>query len=89
MGRNEIKLREKRLTADTVKQYRNYSALVKKVQREKQYKQAVRIFLISLVVTCFVLLLIFMSYLVIRWEREREKKSNFETSQIGTSKNKV
>ena len=89
MGRSEIKLRDKRLTADTVKGYRNYSALLKKVERDRRYKQTVRIFIISLIVTFIVLMLIVLSYLIVKWERDREKKNKFDTSSIVQLKNKV
>lgn len=89
MGRNEIKLRDKRLAADTVKGYRNYSALLKRVERDRRYKQTVRIFIISLIVTFIVLLLIVLSYLIVKWEKDREKKSNFATSSIAQPEKKV
>jgi cell division protein FtsL len=72
MGRNEIKLRDKRLTPDSVKRYRNYSALLKKVERDKRYRQTLRIFIISIIVTIIVLLLIVASYTLVKWEREKE-----------------
>ncbi len=81
MGRNEIKLRDKRLTPDLVKRYRNYSALLKKVERDKRYRQTLRIFIISIIVTIIVLLLIVVSYTLVEWEREKEiNKGKKETS---------
>jgi flagellar biogenesis protein FliO len=74
MGRNEIKLREKRITSDTLKQYRNYSTLLKKIEREKRYKQVLRIFIGSLIVTAVVLLLVVLAYVVVKWEKQREHK---------------
>ena len=84
MGRTEIKLREKRLAADTIKRYRNYSALIKKVERDKRYRQTFRIFIISLIVTFIVLLLVVLSYVVIKWEKEREgfKKAKTVASEL-------
>lgn len=82
MGRNEIKLREKQVTADTLKRYRNYSALLKKVERNKRYKETLRIFIISLIVTFVVLLLIVLSYVIVKWEREREQKNSLDQKAI-------
>ncbi len=86
MGRNEIKLREKRLTADSVKRYRNYSALLKKVERDNRFKHALRIFIISVIVTVFILLLIILSYMVIKWEREKELKNNNQVENKQSTK---
>ena len=86
MGRNEIKLREKRLAADSVKRYRNYSALLKKVERDNRFKHALRIFIISVIVTVFILLLIILSYMVIKWEREKELKNNNQVENKQSTK---
>jgi uncharacterized membrane protein (DUF106 family) len=86
MGRNEIKLREKRLTADSVKRYRNYSALLKKVERDNRFKHALRIFIISVIVTAFILLLIILSYMVIKWEKEKELKNNNQVENKQSAK---
>lgn len=61
MGKVEIKIRKKILTPDNLTQYRNYPALLKKYERHKRFKRAVRIFLYSLALTAFVLSLIFVS----------------------------
>jgi flagellar biogenesis protein FliO len=82
MGRNEIKLREKRLNSENVKRYRNYSALLKKVEREKRYRQTLRIFLTSLVVTLVVLILLIISYLLVKWERQRQHSAQPTSSQV-------
>jgi hypothetical protein len=77
MGKVNIKIRRKPITADSLEKYRNYPALLKKYKRDKQFKRALRIFLYSLALTAFILLLVFISM----WKVLLDKKH--ETTQIG------
>jgi len=73
MGKVEIKIRKKILTPDNLQQYRNYPALLKKYERNKRFKRALRIFIYSLALTMFVLALIFMSMWKVLLDKEQEK----------------
>jgi cell division protein FtsL len=74
MGKVEIKIRKKILTPDNLQQYRNYPALLKKHERNKRFKRALKIFLYSLALTMFVLVLIFISMWKILMDKEQELK---------------
>lgn len=73
MGKVEIKIRKKILTPDNLLQYRNYPALLKKYERTKRFRRALRIFLYSLALTVFVLVLVFLSMWKVLMDREQEK----------------
>lgn len=75
MGKVEIKIRKKILTPDNLTQYRNYPALLKKYERHKRFKRALRIFLYSLALTGFVLALVFISFWKIMLDKEQEQKN--------------
>ncbi|HET9052668.1 MAG TPA: hypothetical protein VFM90_00745, partial [Cyclobacteriaceae bacterium] len=72
MGKVNIKIRHKPITADSLEKYRNYPALLKKYKRDKQFKRAVRIFLYSLALTAFVLLLVFISMWKLMLDKRQE-----------------
>lgn len=74
MGKVNIKIRRKPITADSLEKYRNYPALLKKYQRDKQFKRALRIFLYSLALTAFILLLVFISMWKVLLDKDHEKK---------------
>lgn len=74
MGKVNIKIRRKPITADSLEKYRNYPALLKKYHRNKQFQRALRIFLYSLALTAFVLLLIFISMWKIMLDKDQEQK---------------
>lgn len=75
MGKVEIKIRKKILTPDNLQQYRNYPVLLKKYERNKRFKRALRIFLYSLALTIFVLALVFISMWKVLLDKEQEKKN--------------
>jgi plastocyanin domain-containing protein len=75
MGKVEIKIRKKILTPDNLRQYRNYPALLKKYERTKRFKRALRIFIFSLALTMFVLALIFLSMWKVLLDKEQEQKN--------------
>ncbi len=75
MGKVEIKIRKKILTPDNLQQYRNYPALLKKYERNKRFKRALRIFLYSIALTVFVLSLIFISMWKVLLDKEQEQKN--------------
>lgn len=83
MGKVEIKIRKKILTPDNLQQYRNYPALLKKYERNKRFKRALRLFLYSIALTIFVLALIFLSMWKVLMDKEQENKSqqNRKTEQ--------
>lgn len=72
MGKVEIKIRKKILTSDNLLQYRNYPALLKKYERTKRFRRALRIFLYSLALTVFVLALIFLSMWKVLMDKQQE-----------------
>lgn len=84
MGKVNIKLRRKILTPDSLEQYRNYPALLKKYERTRRFKQALKIFIYSLLVTAIILLLVFISVSMIKVLKNKKNglKSNLEQSVI-------
>lgn len=75
MGKVEIKIRKKILTPDNLQQYRNYPALLKKYERNKRFKRALRIFLYSIALTIFVLVLIFLGMWRVLEDKKQEQKN--------------
>lgn len=80
MGKVEIKIRKKILTPDNLHQYRDYPALLKKYERHKRFKRALRIFLYSLALTAFVLALV----LVPVWKIMLDERQHPAGIQSGT-----
>lgn len=80
MGKVEIKIRKKILTPDNLQQYRNYPALLKKYERTKRFKRALRIFIYSLALTMFVLALIFLSMWKVLQDKEQEQRNQKKTA---------
>lgn len=81
MGKVEIKIRKNILTPDNLQQYRNYPALLKKYERNKRFKRALKIFLYSLALTMFVLALIFISMWKVLLDKQEEQKNQPQTEQ--------
>jgi hypothetical protein len=73
MGKVEIKIRKKILTPDNLQQYRDYPALLKKYERNKRFKRALRIFIYSLALTLFVLALIFLGMWKVLMDKKQEE----------------
>lgn len=77
MSRNEIKLRRKKVSAGDIQRYRNYSLLLKQLERTKRFKRALRFFLYSLIITAFILMLIaLVGYFILRTGKTNEKNQN-------------
>jgi len=63
MGKNEIKLRRRHLNPADILRYHNYPDLMKRHERSRRLKRAVRFFTFSLIITVVVLvILIIISY---------------------------
>jgi hypothetical protein len=75
MGKVEIKIRKKILTPDNLQQHRNYPALLKKYERTKRFRRALKIFLYSLALTIFVLALIFLSMWKVLIDKKQENQA--------------
>lgn len=91
MGKVEIKIRKKILTPDNLQQYRNYPALLKKYERTKRFKRALRIFLYSLGLTMLVLALIFLGMWKVLEDKKQEqeqKNQKPQTEQVSPPANK-
>ncbi len=86
MGKVEIKIRKKILTPDNLQQYRNYPALLKKYERNKRFKRALRIFIYSLALTLFVLALIFLSMWKVLLDKKQEESNTQKIFSYGISK---
>ena len=74
MGKNEIKLRRHYLNPADILRYHDYPTLMKRHERSKRLKRAVRFFTFSLIITMIVLLfLIIVSYLWFGVEKRSEQ----------------
>ena len=85
MSRNEIKLRKKKMGAGDIQRYRNYSLLLKQLERTKRFKRALRFFLYSLLITMFILFLVaLVGYFMLRLEKQKgqKPKENSATSWV-------
>jgi transposase len=79
---NDIKLRRRLVDESALQRHRNYSLLLQKHYREQRKKRSRRIFIYSIVIAVVtVLLLIIASYIIIKWERDRELKKNTNPTQ--------
>lgn len=88
MGKVEIKIRKKILTPDNLQQYRNYPALLKKYERNKRFKRALRIFIYSLGLTMLVLALIFLGmWKVLEDKKQEQKNQQPKIEQASPSRN--
>ena len=84
MARNEIKLRKRLIDETTLERHRNYSLLLKQHKQAKRFKRTKQFFIYSLLIAVVVtLLLLLVSYILVRLERERElKKEGTKTSMF-------
>jgi hypothetical protein len=84
MARNEIKLRKNLIDETTLERHRNYSLLLKQHKQAKRFKRSKQFFIYSLLIAVVVtLLLLLVSYILVRLERERElKKEGTKTSIV-------
>jgi hypothetical protein len=70
MSKNEIKLRRERMNVGNMHQYRNYNVLLKKLEREKLYRKALKIFLYTCVISAFIIsLIVLIAYFLVRVEK--------------------
>ena len=77
MAKNDIKLRERFIDETTLERHRDYSLLLKQHKRAKRLKKTKQFFLYSFLVAIVVtLLLLLVSYILVRLERERELKKD-------------
>lgn len=83
MARNEIKLRRQLIDDATLERHRDYSQLLKQHQVAKRKKRTRRFFIFTLIIAVVtVLILILVSYLALRWEKEREQKLTPRSSNL-------
>ena len=88
MGKNEIKLRQRPLNPADILRYHDYPTLMKKHERSRRMKRAIRFFTFSVIVTIIVLLvLMIVSYLWFgvgkRHEKFKEKQNAITQSTRG------
>jgi len=82
MARHEIKLRRQLIDESALQRHRNYSALLQRHEHERKRRKTKRIFIYSFIVAVItILLLIFASYFILKWEKERELRKNQKTDQ--------
>ena len=82
MARHEIKLRRQLIDESALQRHRNYSALLQRHEHERKRRKTKRIFIYSFIVAVItILLLIFTSYFILKWEKERELRKNQKTDQ--------
>jgi len=82
MAKNEIKLRKQLVDENALQRHRNYSLLLQKHYRQQRKKRSRKIFMYSIMIAVItVLLLIIVSYLMVKWERERELKEQQKSNQ--------
>ena len=75
MANNEIKLRKRLIDDTALERHRNYSLLLKQHERSKRLRKTKQFFLYTLLVAVVViLLLLWVSYFLVKTERERELK---------------
>src|SRR5258708_11857483 len=75
MARNEIKVRKRLIDDTTLERHRNYSLLLKQHERAKRIKRAKQFFIYTLLIAVVItLLLLLVSYILVRLERNRELK---------------
>ena len=88
MGKNEIKLRRRLLNPADILRYHDYPTLMKRHERSRRLKRAVRFFTFSLLITMIVLLfLIIVSYLWFRMDEKSEQikeRRHAITQSVGT-----
>ncbi|MBL7850092.1 MAG: hypothetical protein JNN04_04265 [Cyclobacteriaceae bacterium] len=80
MSKNEIRLRRQKMTARGADRFRNYGAVLHRVEEEKRIKKIIRVFGYFLVI----LILIMMLIIVIRVERKssQSKGAPKQTSSV-------
>lgn len=87
MARNEIKLRKRLIDDATLERHRDYSLLLRQHERTKRIKKTKQFFIYSILVAIVVtLLLMLVSFILVRLERKRElKERDAKPSVFSTS----
>jgi CHASE1-domain containing sensor protein len=90
MAKSEIKLRRQLIDGTTLERHRDYSLLLKKHERAKRIKKTKQFLLYSLLIAVVLtLLLLLVSYILVRMERNRElKEKGIKTTTLPRLKNK-
>jgi|GEM_PF-1137403 hypothetical protein len=86
MAKSEIRLRKQLIDDTTLERHRDYSSLLKKHERAERIKRTKQFFIYSLLIAVVVtLLLLLVSYILVRMERNREiKEKGIKTSNLMT-----
>lgn len=75
MAKSEVKIRKQLLDEAMLHRHRNYASLLKQYERDKKRKWTKRFIIYSFIVAIMVtLLLLILSYWVVKLEHDREKK---------------
>jgi len=86
MARNEIKLRRRLIDDTTLERHRNYSLLLKQHERAKRIKRTKQFFIYTLLIAVVItLLLLLVSYILVRLERNRELKEKGTKTSLSHS----
>lgn len=84
MAKHEIKLRRQLIDDTTLERHRDYALLLKRHEQARRIKKTKQFLLYSLLIAVIVtLLLVLVSYVLVRMERNRElKEKGIKTSVI-------
>ena len=83
MARNEIKLRKRIVDEGALQRHRNYGLLLQRHQHEQRRKKTRQVFIYTLLIAVVtILVLIVISYFMVKWEKNRELKRNGKTAQV-------
>ncbi|MBS1557956.1 MAG: hypothetical protein JST69_04435 [Bacteroidetes bacterium] len=75
MAKSEVKIRKQLLDEAILHRHRNYASLLKQYERDKKRKWTKRFIIYSFIVAMMVtLLLLILSYWMVKLEHDREKK---------------
>ena len=75
MAKNKIKLRRQLIDESALQRHRNYGLLLQQHQRAQRRKKTRQLFIYALVLAvATILVLILVSYFMVKWEKEREQK---------------
>lgn len=78
MSKHEIRLRRQKLTSRGADRFRNYGAVLHRVEEEKRIKKILRVFGYFLVILILTMLLV----IVIRLERKSTRSAPKQTSSV-------
>ena len=88
MAKSEIKLRRRLIDDTTLERHRDYSLLLKRHRRANRIKRTKQFLIYSLLIAVVVtLLLLLVSYILVRMERDRElKQKGIKSSTLPAGK---